>query len=206
MEVKEFEGKELEGIICKHPFLDRDSKVVLGSDDTIVVELGTGTGCVHCAPSYGKEDYLLGLKHNSEVIVTVDSKGVQRGEGSGPFKDMYYAKSDKEIIKWLEENKIGKKTTNYRLREWIFARQRYWGEPIPVIELENGELISLSDEDLPLILPELKDYKPSKSGASPLEKAENSLLKSLIVRRQSALQLWRCCKPAGYWRPGIHRR
>ena len=103
---EEFKGKALAGVVCKHPFLDRTSTVVTGSEDTVDVELGTGTGCVHCAPSYGKEDYLLGLKHNSEIIVTVDSKGVQRGEGAGPFKDMYYAKSDKEIIKWLEENNL----------------------------------------------------------------------------------------------------
>ena len=97
-------GKYLAGIVCKHPFLDRDSLVVCGTEDSVNVELGTGTGCVHCAPSYGKEDYLLGLKHNSDIIVTVDSKGVQRGEGAGPFKDMYYAKSDKAIIKWLDEH------------------------------------------------------------------------------------------------------
>ena len=102
----EFEGKELEGVICKHPFLDRTSRVVLGSDDTIVVELETGTGAVHTAPGYGKEDYLCGLKNGLDVVVTVDGKGVQRGEGAGPFKDMYYAKSDKEIIKWLEEHNL----------------------------------------------------------------------------------------------------
>lgn len=100
---KEFEGKELEGVICKHPFLDRDSRVVLGSDDTILVELDTGTGAVHTAPGYGKEDYLCGLKNGLDIVVTVDSKGVQR-KGAGPFEDMYYAKSDKEIIKWLDEN------------------------------------------------------------------------------------------------------
>ena len=102
--VDEVKGEKLEGIVCLHPFLNRDSKVVLGSEDTVNVELETGTGCVHCAPSYGKEDYLLGLKYNSDIIVCVDSKGVQRGEEAGPFKDMYYAKSDKEILKWLEEN------------------------------------------------------------------------------------------------------
>ena len=100
----EFEGVELEGVVCKHPFLDRESKVVLGSEDTVNVELGTGTGAVHTAPSYGKEDYLCGLKNGLDIIVTVDSKGVQRGEEAGPFKDMYYAKSNKEIVKWLEEN------------------------------------------------------------------------------------------------------
>ncbi len=101
--VKDFDGKELEGIICKHPFLDRTSKVVLGSDDTIVVELGTGTGAVHTAPGYGKEDYLCGLKNGLDIVVTVNAKGHQTEE-AGPFSGMYYAKSDKEIIKWLDEN------------------------------------------------------------------------------------------------------
>ena len=104
--IKTIKGNELEGIICKHPFLDRDSIVVTGSEDTVDVELETGSGCVHCAPSYGKEDYLLGIKKNLDIIVTVDSKGVQRGKESGPFEDMYYAKSNKEIVKWLEENNL----------------------------------------------------------------------------------------------------
>lgn len=60
--LREFEGKQLEGVKCKHPFLERESRVVLGSDDTILVELDTGTGAVHTAPGYGKEDYLCGLK------------------------------------------------------------------------------------------------------------------------------------------------
>ena len=99
-------GEDLRGVVCRHPFLDRESKVVTGSEDTVDVELGTGTGCVHCAPSYGKEDYLLGLKEHSDILVLVDSKGVQRGEGAGPFDGMYYAKSDKEIIKWLDEHNL----------------------------------------------------------------------------------------------------
>ena len=102
--VDEIDGEKLEGVVCQHPFLNRESPVVCGTEDSVNVELGTGTGCVHCAPSYGKEDYLLGLKHNSDIIVLVDSKGVQRGEGAGPFKDMYYAKSDKAILEWLREN------------------------------------------------------------------------------------------------------
>lgn len=101
--IKEYEGKELEGIICKHPFIERESRVVLGSNDTILVELDTGTGAVHTAPGYGKEDYLCGLKNKLEMVVTVDSKGHQTEE-AGPFAGMYYAKSDKEIIKWLEEH------------------------------------------------------------------------------------------------------
>ena len=78
--VLELEGKELEGVICKHPFLDRDSRVVLGSDDTIVVELDAGTGAVHTAPGYGKEDYLCGLKNGLDIVVTVNDKGHQSEE------------------------------------------------------------------------------------------------------------------------------
>ncbi len=101
--IQEFDGKDLEGVICRHPFLDRDSRVVLGSDDTILVELGTGTGAVHTAPGYGKEDYLCGLKNGLDIVVCVNGKGMQ-GEGAGPFNGMFYKKSDKEIINWLEEN------------------------------------------------------------------------------------------------------
>lgn len=112
--IKTFKGTELEGVRCKHPFLPRESRVVLGSDDTILVDLETGTGAVHTAPGYGKEDYLCGLKNNLDIIVTVDSKGHQTEE-AGPFAGMYYAKSDKEIIKWLEENDLllAKQTINH---------------------------------------------------------------------------------------------
>lgn len=103
--LREFEGKQLEGVKCKHPFLERESRVVLGSDDTILVELDTGTGAVHTAPGYGKEDYLCGLKNGLDMVVTVDSKGHQTKE-AGPFAGMFYAKSDKAIIKWLEDNNL----------------------------------------------------------------------------------------------------
>ena len=75
-----------------------------------------------------------------------------------------------KMINWLEENKCGKKQINYRLREWIFARQRYWGEPIPVIHQEDGKTIVLEDNELPLVLPVLEDYK-GKNGKAPLENA-----------------------------------
>lgn len=102
-EVAKFKGSDLDGVLCRHPFLDRDSKVAMGSEDTVNVELTEGTGAVHTAPSYGKEDYLAGLKNGLDIIVTVDAKGYQT-EGAGPFEGMFYAKSNKEITKWLDEN------------------------------------------------------------------------------------------------------
>jgi len=103
--IKTLSGEELEGVLCKHPFLDRTSRVVLGSDDTIVVELETGTGAVHTAPGYGKEDYLCGLKNGLEIVVTVDGKGYQT-EGAGIFAGLKYDESNDKIIEWLEENKF----------------------------------------------------------------------------------------------------
>lgn len=101
--LKKFKGEELEGVLCRHPFIERDSRVVLGSDDTILVELDAGTGAVHTAPGYGKEDYLCSLKNNLEIVVCVNGKGFQTEE-AGPFAGMYYAKSNDAIINWLEEH------------------------------------------------------------------------------------------------------
>ena len=101
--IKTFKGNELEGTMCHHPFLERLSKVVIGSETTVNVDLVEGTGCVHTAPSYGKEDYLQGLKDDLDIIVTVNEKGIQ-GEGAGQFKGQFYAKSNKTILAWLDEN------------------------------------------------------------------------------------------------------
>ena len=102
-EEAKFKGKELEGVLCHHPFLDRTSVVIMGSEDTVDVQLTEGTGAVHTAPGYGKEDYLAGLKNGLDIVVTVDEKGHQT-EGAGIFSGMFYAKSNKEITKWLAEN------------------------------------------------------------------------------------------------------
>ena len=102
-EVQRFKGNEMNGILCKHPFLDRNSRVVIGSETTVNVDIVEGTAAVHTAPAYGKEDYLQGLKDNLDMEVCVDAKGHQT-EGAGQFAGMFYAKSNKAIAAWLEEN------------------------------------------------------------------------------------------------------
>lgn len=100
--VKTIKNEELSGVEYKHPFLDRISKVILGSDDTILVEKGSGTGLVHTAPAYGNEDYLAGKKHGIEMYVAVDEKGMQT-EKAGIFAGMRYNKSNDAIIEHLNE-------------------------------------------------------------------------------------------------------
>ena len=100
--VKTIKNEELSDVEYKHPFLDRISKVILGSDDTILVEKGSGTGLVHTAPAYGNEDYLAGKKHGIEMYVAVDEKGMQT-EKAGIFAGMHYKKSNDAIIEHLNE-------------------------------------------------------------------------------------------------------
>ena len=93
-----------------------------------------------------------------------------------------------KMIKWLEENKVGTKKVNYRLREWIFARQRYWGEPVPIVHYEDGTNEALDDKDLPLVLPELKDYQ-GKNGKAPLENDQdwvNIIYKGKKAKRETS--------------------
>ena len=136
-----------------------------------------GTGAIMAVPAHDERDYEFAKKFNIDIIPVIDGGDISReaytGDGlhinSGFLDGLNKEDAINKMIEWLEENKLGSKHINYRLREWIFARQRYWGEPIPIIHLENGE--DILDDNLPLILPELEDYSPSKTGASPLDKA-----------------------------------
>ena len=138
-----------------------------------------GTGAIMAVPAHDERDYEFAKKFDLEIIPVLEGGNIEEeafvGDGlhinSGFLDGLNKEDAINKMISWLEENGIGSKKVNYRLREWIFARQRYWGEPIPVIHMEDGEKVVLTDEELPLILPELEDYSPSRDGASPLEKA-----------------------------------
>ncbi|HPF82984.1 MAG TPA: leucine--tRNA ligase, partial [Bacilli bacterium] len=137
-----------------------------------------GTGAIMAVPAHDDRDYEFAKKFNIDIIQVIDGEDVSEkpytGDGihinSGFLDGLNKQDAIDKMISWLEENKLGKKQINYRLREWIFARQRYWGEPIPVIYMEDGRTIALSDSELPLVLPELEDYK-GKNGKAPLENA-----------------------------------
>ena len=138
-----------------------------------------GTGAIMAVPAHDTRDFAFATKYGIEIISVISggdiSKEAYTGDGvhiNSEFLDgLNKEDAINKMIEWLEDKKIGTKKVNYRLREWIFARQRYWGEPIPIIHLNNGGTRVLEDDELPLILPSLEDYSPSKTGASPLEKA-----------------------------------
>ena len=137
-----------------------------------------GTGCIMAVPAHDQRDYEFATKFGIDIIPVLEggdiSKEAFTGDGLHINSDFLNGLDKKsaieKIINWLEDNKIGTKKVNYKLREWIFARQRYWGEPIPIVYIDD-EIKTLDDSDLPLVLPELEDYAPSKTGASPLDKA-----------------------------------
>lgn len=140
---------------------------------------GYGTGAIMAVPAHDDRDYAFAKKFGIDIIPVLEGGDVTKEAWT---QDGVHINSDflngldkqeaiDKMLDWLEEHHCGSKHVNYRLREWIFARQRYWGEPIPVINFDDGTSVALSDDQLPLILPELEDYSPSKTGSSPLDKA-----------------------------------
>ncbi|MBR2545247.1 MAG: leucine--tRNA ligase [Erysipelotrichaceae bacterium] len=137
-----------------------------------------GTGAIMAVPAHDTRDYEFATKFGLEIIPVLEGGDVSKEAyvedglhiNSGFLNGLNKEDAINRMIEWLTERGIGEKKVNYRIREWIFARQRYWGEPIPVVHMEDESLISLPLDQLPLVLPELDDYKPA-GGASPLEKA-----------------------------------
>ena len=140
-----------------------------------------GTGAIMAVPAHDQRDYDFAKKFNIDIIEVLKGGDISK---EAYLDDGIHINSDflngldkesaiKTMIDWLETNNIGNKKINYKIHDWIFARQRYWGEPIPVVFTEDNKIHVLPDEELPLVLPELEDYKPGKDGASPLSKKED---------------------------------
>ena len=139
-----------------------------------------GTGAIMAVPAHDERDYEFAKKFGLDIIPVLEGGDISKeafvGDGlhinSEFLNGLNKEDAINKMIAWVEEKGVGHKKINYKLREWIFARQRYWGEPIPIVYVD-GEMRAIPDEELPLILPELEDYSPSKTGSSPLEKATN---------------------------------
>ncbi|MBT6007012.1 MAG: leucine--tRNA ligase, partial [Prolixibacteraceae bacterium] len=158
---------------------------------------GYGTGAIMAVPAHDTRDFEFAKEFNIPVICILDPENANNrdkilaGESCWTEDGEYINSSDKETglninglnkadgidttIKWLESKNLGEATVNYKMRDWLFSRQRYWGEPFPVIHWEDGEVSLVNDNNLPLQLPELEKYTPGDSGESPLSNATDWL-------------------------------
>lgn len=151
------------------------------------VLMGYGTGAIMCVPGHDERDWMFATKFDLPIIEVVAGGNVAEAaySGDGPHVN---SKSDAmgldlnglgkeaaitKMCEWLEAKSLGKKIVRYRMRDWIFARQRYWGEPIPVVIAEDGEVHPLPFDELPLNLPDTADYTPSETGEAPLSRIKD---------------------------------
>jgi len=140
-----------------------------------------GTGAVMAVPAHDERDFEFAQIHGLDIVEVIQggSDGAFTGDGlhfnSGIIDGLYNEDAKKKIIEFLEKTKQGYGHNTYKIRDWVFSRQRYWGEPFPVVYDEQGEIHLLDDEDLPLELPILKNMRPSGTGESPLANATDWL-------------------------------
>ncbi len=174
-------GCRLEGVTCINPANGKEAELFIGD----FVLASYGTGAVMAVPSHDQRDFEYAVAHKIPMVQVIDGadvsehafeKGDYLGKGcklinSEEFTGLTVEEAKEAITAKLEKMGVAKRTVNYHFREWIFARQRYWGEPVPMVHLKDGSIYPLPDDELPLILPELEDYK-GKNGKAPLENAE----------------------------------
>ena len=139
-----------------------------------------GTGAIMCVPGHDERDFEFAKKFNLPIVEVISATGepvaelesAYTGDGvlvnSGEFNGLNVKDAKDSIAKKLESSGVGKQTTNYKLRDWVFSRQRYWGEPIPVIHCERCGPVLVPDSDLPVTLPNVESYLPTDTGESPL--------------------------------------
>ncbi|MGN0889209.1 MAG: leucine--tRNA ligase [Kiritimatiellia bacterium] len=188
---KEKTGVRLEGVMGQNPVNGADIPIFI-SDYVLATY---GTGAIMAVPAHDERDFDFAKVFNLpivQVVAAADSAEAKTASpdpvpytGAAAFTDIYSGvmvssgfltglsvdDARKAMIKWLEEKGVGRAKTQYKLRDWLFSRQRYWGEPFPVIHWEDGTQSLVDEGDLPLTLPELEDYKPTGTGEPPLAKA-----------------------------------
>ncbi len=172
---KEKTGVEIDGLKAIDPVNDKEIPIWVSD----YVLMSHGTGAIMAVPAHDTRDWEFAKKFNLPIIeVVAGGEDVQKeaytdvAEGklvnSGFLDGLEVAEAKKKIIEFLEEKKIGKGKTNFKLRDWVFSRQRYWGEPIPIVNCEQCGYVALPDSELPLQLPEVDSYMPTDNGESPL--------------------------------------
>ena len=175
---KEKTGVEIKGITAINPLTNKEIPIWI-SDYVLITY---GTGAIMAVPAHDTRDYEFAKKFNLPIVQVVDGENVDLSKeaftdvatgkliNSDFLNGLEVAEAKKTVIKYLENNHIGTKKVNYKLRDWVFSRQRYWGEPIPMVYCEDCGWVPVDEKDLPLKLPEVEEFTPGENGESPLAK------------------------------------
>lgn len=172
--VKEKTGVRIEGIAAVNPVNGKEIPIWISD----YVLMSYGTGAIMAVPAHDERDWEFAKKFQLPIIEVVAGGNVQEEAftdvatgkliNSDFLNGLEVAEAKKKIISWLEEKGIGKQKINYKLRDWVFSRQRYWGEPIPLVNCEKCGYVPIPESELPLMLPEVDSYMPTDNGESPL--------------------------------------
>ncbi|OXZ28691.1 leucine--tRNA ligase [Finegoldia magna] len=171
---KEKTGYKIDGLTAINPLTNKDIPVYVSD----YVLMTYGTGAIMAVPAHDDRDYEFAKKFNIEMIPVIEGSDIENSaftetnEGnlinSGFLNGLSVDEAKEKMYEYIEEKEIGHKKTNYKLRDWVFSRQRYWGEPIPLVYCEHCGWVPLEEKDLPLVLPKVDNYEPTDNGESPL--------------------------------------
>ena len=172
--VKEKTGVVLEGITAINPATGKEIPIWISD----YVLMTYGTGAIMAVPAHDERDWDFAKKFNLPIVEVVGGGSVEEAAytntdtgvmvNSDFLNGLEVADAKEKMIAWLEEKGIGKKKVNYKLRDWVFSRQRYWGEPIPLVHCDKCGYVAIPESELPLMLPEVDSYQPTDNGESPL--------------------------------------
>jgi leucyl-tRNA synthetase len=157
-------------------------KIPIWISDYVLISYGTGA--IMAVPAHDERDFEFATKFELPIIPVVEPDEAEEAEkvkagrlcfvgdgtaiNSGEFNGLRTPEFKQKITHWLQERELGAEAVNYKLRDWLFSRQRYWGEPFPLVHTQDGRILGLTEDDLPLELPDVGNYKPSGTGESPL--------------------------------------
>lgn len=172
--VKEKTGVEIKGLTAVNPV--NNSNIPIWVSDYVLMTYGTGA--IMAVPAHDERDWEFAMKFNLPIVEVVAGGNVSEAAytdtekgilvNSDFLNGLEVSEAKQRILEWLEEKGIGTKKVNFKLRDWVFSRQRYWGEPIPIVHCEHCGYVPIPEEELPLTLPEVESYEPTDTGESPL--------------------------------------